>query len=117
ISIQYFTEKVPQNTFDQWMNKADVLWCPIQSETEFFSNKEIYGDTKMSGNIGDAIKYGKAAFFPKNYPSDFEFIINEKENSLREILDFKDENTYDFQNEFSKKKVVADLEKVLESLT
>ena len=116
IFIKYFTEKVPQNTFDEWMNKADVLWCPIQSETEFFSNKEIYGETKMSGNIGDAIKYGKVAFFPENYPSDFEFIINEKENSLREIFDFKDKNTYDFQNEFSKKKVVAELEKVLESL-
>ncbi len=117
IFIKYFTEKVPQNTFDEWMNKADLLWCPIQSETEFFSNKEIYGETKMSGNIGDATTYGKVAFFPKNYPSDFEFIITEKGNSLRDIFDFKDKNTYDFQNEFSKKKVAADLEKVLESLT
>ena len=33
ISIQYFTEKVPQQIFDEWMQKADILWCPIQSET------------------------------------------------------------------------------------
>ena len=116
ISIQYFTEKVSQSLFDEWMNKADVLWCPIQSQTEFFSNKEIYGKTKMSGNIGDAIKYGKMAFFPENYRSDFEFIINEKVNSGGEVFDFNHENSYDFQKKFSKNKILADLEKVLESL-
>ena len=116
ISIQYFTEKVPQYIFDEWMDKANVLWCPIQSETEFFSTEEIYGATKMSGNIGDAIKYGKVAFFPKDYSSDFDFIINEKDNPLQEILDFKFDDLYDFQKEFSKKKIVRDLEKVVESL-
>jgi hypothetical protein len=45
------------------MQKADVLWCPIQQETEFFSHKEIYGTTKMTGNLGDAIKFGKWLFF------------------------------------------------------
>ena len=115
-SIHYFTEKVPQNIFDEWMNKADVLWCPIQSETEFFSNKEFYGTTKMSGNIGDAIKYGKMAFFPQNYQSDFEFVINEKANSGGDIFDFKADDFYDFQQEFSRNKILADLEKVLDSL-
>ena len=61
ISIKYFKEKVPQDVFDDYMQKADVLWCPIQQETEFFSQKEIYGFTKMSGNIGDAVKFGKLA--------------------------------------------------------
>ena len=116
ISIQYFTEKVSQSLFDEWMNKADVLWCPIQSQTEFFSHKEIYGKTKMSGNIGDAIKYGTMAFFPENYRSEFDFIINEKANSGGEVFDFNPENSYDFQKEFSKNKILADLEKVLEAL-
>lgn len=116
VSIQYFTEKVSQPLFDEWMNKADVLWCPIQSETEFFSHKEIYGKTKMSGNIGDAIKYGKMAFFPENYRSDFEFVINEEVNSGSEVFDFNPENSCDFQKEFSKNKILADLEKLLESL-
>ncbi len=115
-SIQYFTKKVPQNIFDESMNKADVLWCPIQSETEFFSNKEIYGKTKMSGNIGDAIKYGKMALFPQNYHSDYEFVINEKANSGGEIFDFKDDDFYDFQQELSRNKILDDLEKVLDSL-
>jgi hypothetical protein len=56
---------VPQNVFDDYMQKADILWCPIQQETEFFSQKEIYGVTKMSGNIGDAIKLENWRFFQK----------------------------------------------------
>ena len=114
ISVQYFTEKVPQLIFDEWMQKADVLWCPIQRETEFFSNREIYGETKMSGNIGDAIKFGKVAFFPENFLSEYEFIKNE--DSLEEILAFKTTNFFDFQKEFNREKVAAELEKVLQSL-
>lgn len=116
ISIKYFTEKVPQNIFDDWMNKADVLWCPIQSQTAFFSNKEIYGQTKMSGNIGDAIKYGKTAFFPINYQSNFDFIINEKEDSKSSIFDFKSEYSYDFQKEFNQQKISNQLEETLKKL-
>ena len=116
LSIKYFTEKVPQPIFDEWMNKADVLWCPIQQETEFFSNNETYGKTKMSGNIGDAIKYGKFAFFPANYHSDLDFIINENKNRTNEILDFNGENSYNFQENFNKEKIRRELENVLKTL-
>lgn len=116
VSIQYFTEKVPQNIFDEWMNAADVLWCPIQRETEFFSHKEIYGKTKMTGNIGDAIKYGKTAFFPENYPTDFEFIINRNNNLGPGIFDFKGDEGAHFRKDFSKNKVKSELEKVLTSI-
>ena len=112
ISIKYFTEKVPQDIFDDYMQKADVLWCPIQQETEFFSQKEIYGFTKMSGNIGDAIKYGKSAIFPENYPSNYSFIIPEK-GSLEDFLFTKKD--VDF-SEFSKEKVLQELEKTIFAL-
>ena len=112
ISIKYFTEKVPQNVFDDYMQKADILWCPIQQETEFFSQKEIYGVTKMSGNIGDAIKFGKLAIFPENYPSKYPFIIPEKV-SLEDALFVKKE--IDF-SEFSKEKVLKQLEKTIFAL-
>ncbi|WP_435523227.1 hypothetical protein [Chryseobacterium indoltheticum] len=36
----YFKERVSQQDFEIWMKKADVLWCPIQQQTEFFSQKE-----------------------------------------------------------------------------
>lgn len=112
ISIKYFTEKVPQNIFDEYMQKADILWCPIQQETEFFSQKEIYGFTKMSGNIGDAVKFGKSAIFPENYPSNYSFIIPEK-GSLGDFLFTKKD--VDF-SEFSKEKVLQELEKTIFAL-
>ena len=112
ISIKYFTEKVPQDIFDGYMQKADVLWCPIQQETAFFSQKEIYGFTKMSGNIGDAIKFRKLAVFPENYPSKYSFIIPEK-GSLGDFLFTKKD--IDF-SEFSKEKVLQELEKTIFAL-
>ncbi len=112
ISIKYFTEKVPQDVFDDYMQKADVLWCPIQQETEFFSQKEIYGITKMSGNIGDAVKFGKLAVFPEDYPSKYSFIIPEK-GSLGDFLFTKKD--VDF-SEFSKEKVLQELEKTIFAL-
>ena len=112
ISIKYFTEKVPQDVFDDYMQKADVLWCPIQQETEFFSQKEIYGFTKMSGNIGDAVKFRKLAVFPENYPSKYSFIIPEK-GSLGDFLFTKKD--VDF-SEFSKEKVLQELEKTIFAL-
>lgn len=112
INITYFPERVSSEIFDQWMKKADVLWCPILEETEFFSNKEIYGKTKMTGNLGDAIKYGKFAVFPKNYSSKLEFIIPEEENVIEQFLRLKD-SKFDFQKDFSREKIQKDIEEVL----
>lgn len=109
ISITYFTEKVSQNVFDEFMQKADILWCPIQQETKFFSQKEIYGVTKMSGNIGDAIKYGKLAVFPESYPSNYSFIVPEKEH----VVDFIFTKEQVYFSEFSKEKVLQGLEKTI----
>ncbi len=49
-----------------------------KKETRFFGITEIYGKTKMSGNIGDAIKYAKPAIFPKSYSASYSFIFKEK---------------------------------------
>lgn len=116
ISIKYFTEKVPQNVFDDYMQKADILWCPIQQETEFFSQKEIYGITKMSGNIGDAIKFGKLAVFPENYPSKYSFIIPEIDNIEAQLYIHQKHLEYDFQENFGKEKVLKQLEKTIFAL-
>lgn len=116
INLIYFTEKVPQNIFDEWMQKADVLWCPVQKETEFFSNKEFYGKTKMSGNIGDAIKYGKTVIFSKNYPNTFPFIISEIDGIEEQFLSIKMQKKYNFQEEFNKEKIQKKLEETLEKL-
>ncbi len=115
ISIQYFTEKVPSKIFDEEMKSADVFWCPVQQETSFFSIKEIYGETKMSGNIGDAIKYGKPSIFPKNFNSDLPFVFveeNDVETQISKLSKLKFEN----ENVFSKEKILEKLQSVMQSL-
>ena len=115
IEIKYFTERVSSIDFENWMQKADVLWCPIQQETEFFSQKEIYGITKMTGNLGDAIKYGKIAIFPANYPSKLDFIVPEKEDIIEQFHSVKN-SRFDFQKDYNKKIVQEKLEKFLNQL-
>ena len=116
ISVKYFTEKVPQQIFDEFMMRADILWCPIRDQTEFFNQKEYYGITKMSGNIGDAIKYGKLAIFPENYPNSHPFIIPENENIEEQIYTYQKWMDYDFREHFAKGTVLKSLEKMLAKL-
>ncbi|MGH1515864.1 hypothetical protein [Chryseobacterium sp. JK1] len=116
IEVTYFSERVSSEEFEKWMQKADVLWCPIQQDTEFFSMKEIYGLTKMTGNLGDAIKYGKLAVFPKNYLSNLEFILPEEESILEQCGKLSMVN-FDFQTKYSKKQVLKNLESILNNLT
>jgi glycosyltransferase involved in cell wall biosynthesis len=115
VDVTYFSERVSQKDFDFWMRKANVLWCPIQPETEFFSQKEIYGNSKMTGNLGDAIKYGKLAVFPENYPCQLDFIIPEQQDILKQFQELKNTD-FDFQLKYSKNTVRENLETVLNSL-
>lgn len=115
VGITHFAERVSQEDFERWMQKADVLWCPIQQESEFFSQKEIYGKTKMTGNVGDAIKFGKLAVFPKNYNSQLDFIIPEQHDLIQQFEELKD-LSFDFQKDYNKKTVREKLEIVLKRL-
>lgn len=115
INLKYFSERVSQVDFEKWMLKADVLWCPIQQETAFFSQKEIYGKTKMTGNLGDAIKFGKPAVFPENYYSHLEFIVPEKSDVIKQFEELKNFH-FDFQKDYNKKTVQQKLQKVLGDL-
>ncbi|MBC7557589.1 MAG: hypothetical protein H7195_11580 [Chryseobacterium sp.] len=116
ISLKYFTEKVSKEKFAENMLCADLLWCPVQEKTEFFSQQETYGKTKMSGNIGDAIKYEKTALFPKHYKTSKPFIIEEETDFEKQILSLPEESQFDFQKNFNKEKVQKDLENILKKL-
>lgn len=107
LNIRYFTEKVSQHIFDEEMKAATVLWCPIQQETSFFSIEERYGTTKVSGNIGDAIKYGKMAVFPSNYEGKYPLICSENI-----IFGLEKPQGKSFEV-FSKKKVQEQVEKMI----
>lgn len=109
LEIIYFEEKVEQSIFDEYMKNADLLWCPIQQETEFFSVREIYGKTKMSGNVGDAIKYKKPAISPESYIGKYPFAISEK--AFFENMSLP--NIKPFFNDFKKEKILEKLEKII----
>ncbi|BAP30352.1 uncharacterized protein CHSO_1315 [Chryseobacterium sp. StRB126] len=115
VSVTYFSDRVSTEDFEVWMQKANVLWCPIQQETEFFSIKEIYGKTKMTGNLGDSIAYGKLAVFPKNYPSTLNFIVPEKENIFEQLSELTNTH-FDFQKSYSRVEVQKRLEQLLNHL-
>ncbi len=115
VSLRYYTEKVPQLEFDNVMRNADVLWCPIQRRTRFFSVAEEYGRTKMSGNIGDAISYAKPAVFPRWFTSPYEFIHQEQVHIDAQLLALKNMQ-YDFLQNYSKETVRTRLEEVLQRL-
>lgn len=115
VKLTYFTEKVPQNLFDEYMKKADVLWCPVQQETEFFSVREFYGLTKMTGNIRDAVKYGKPAIFPQNYKSDYSFIILENQDIENQLILIKNKSL-EISGGFEKKEVQKQFITLIDSL-
>ncbi len=116
VRITYFTERISQQEFEIWMKKADILWCPIQQETTFFSQREVYGKTKMTGNIGDAIKFGKVAVFPESYSSTSDFIIKEEENVIQQFQNLKDFRC-DFQEKYNRDLVLQKLQNMLSDLT
>lgn len=114
VRLKYYNEHVDSEEFTREMLKASVLWCPIREETEFFSITEYYGKTKISGNIGDAITYGKPAIFPKSYTNYYSFVFKEERDIEEQILNLPNQS-YDFTN-FEKTLVLQELESVLASL-
>lgn len=113
VKIIYFEEKVTQDEFDFHMNKATYLWCPLQISTTFFSNDEQYGISKMSGIIGDAIKYKKIAFVPENYPTNHSFLVQDQESLELQLDLFSKLNAEAIFDRFGKQKVLSKLNETL----
>jgi len=110
LGFTFFDSRLSQETFDEWMMMSDLLWCPIQLRTEFFSIGEIYGKTKMSGNVGDAIRYGKTAVFPAEYPTGHPFIVKQRDDIEAQLASRRFRKTFDFQEVYRLTVVRAQLE-------
>ncbi|MDX8338076.1 hypothetical protein SLH46_02705 [Draconibacterium sp. IB214405] len=66
--VETFNSFVPQNKFDEITANANFLIIPTVKETRYKLYKELYGFTKISGNINDMIVYQKPALLPSFYP-------------------------------------------------
>ena len=113
LKLHFYTQKLSNSEFQKILSKADVLWCPIQTKTSFFSLEEIYGKTKSSGNLGDAITFGKKAIFPKSYTSHYPFIVKEADDILAQLNDVLMDTDYDFEKNYSYQNIQKKLEDTL----
>ena len=70
VNIVHFTTIVPSEVYSNYLQNCAIVLCPIYTQTIFQLSKEIYGKTKVSGGINDAINFGKWCFVPTNYVVD-----------------------------------------------
>jgi len=66
--VETFNSFVPQDKFDEITANANFLIVPAVKKTRYKLYKELYGFTKISGNINDMIIYQKPAIIPSFYP-------------------------------------------------
>lgn len=111
LRLIWFEEKIPAEEFDRILAEASLLWCPIRRQTTFLGIGEIYGETKVSGNIFDTAKAGTWGIFPAKYPASHPFIISEEENPLAQFQKLT-EISPDFSG-YSLNETAARLEAVL----
>jgi glycosyltransferase involved in cell wall biosynthesis len=70
LNIISFSDIVPAETYASHLLHCDLILCPIYTNTVFQLSKEIYGKTKVSGGVNDAINFGKWCFVPSSYSVD-----------------------------------------------
>ena len=70
VNIVHFATIVPSEVYSNYLQNCAIVLCPIYTQTIFQLSKEIYGKTKVSGGINDAINFGKWCFVPTNYVVD-----------------------------------------------
>lgn len=87
---------VGNDTFDLEMYRADCVLAPVQVHTKNEQFDEVYGRTKMTGIVGDMIKYAVPAIVPSdlNMPKELEgsFLTYSSDSELGshivDLLDF-----------------------------
>lgn len=64
--IIYFKDELPEKDFTAILNASDLLWSPLKIATSIFDGiKEVYGQTKNSGNTHDAVRFAKPMLIHK----------------------------------------------------
>ncbi len=64
----YDTILIPQPEYDRVMKEAHFLFSPVQVETKICGNvPEVYGISKSSGALSDAVRHAKPLILPEAY--------------------------------------------------
>lgn len=63
--ISFYKEVIPENQFQQIISSSSLILSPLVSATTIHDNiVEVYGESKGSGNVYDAIRHGKPLIVP-----------------------------------------------------
>ena len=110
-TLTYFQERVSVSDFHQWMSAADALYCPVHQATTYFSGAEYYGVTKISGNIGDAIRYGKPIILPASMAKQYPFGIADAgiDENFESVLQAAAHLRFDFAKDFNRQKIADEI--------
>ena len=114
IRIIYYDDYISQEAFENVLKAAHLVLCPLQEKTFFMGVNEYYGKTKITGNINDAIKFGKPIILPDHYKAKDFFIFTEQDDIEKQIKNIATK-VFEFE-EFSKEKVLRKLEDALTQL-
>jgi hypothetical protein len=91
-NVQYHRDWVPVEQFEQILESTQVIVSPIRETNVRNTVTEIYGRSKGSGSLGDAIRYGKPLALPEHYevPPEAESIVRSysDKSELAEIIQF-----------------------------
>lgn len=93
-NIELFDGWIPEAEFQQAIRAAHVVIAPLVRTSTTFPIEELYGNTKASGSVMDAIKHAKPLIIPEFYPIDDEVAsstlgyssIDELEDAIRSLL-------------------------------
>lgn len=114
LELIYFTHRVSNELFQMHMRSADVLWSPVKRTNWFFSGKEYYGSTKMTGALGEAISFGKPIVLPHFYYSTFPLAFQESSDLFGLFQRLHGKDLVDLES-YSKSAQLSSLETLLSS--
>lgn len=70
INIVTYNKFIENSTFEAVINMSDFILIPLKKNVKFTLFKETYSKTKISGNVNDAIRFGKPAIINSDYELD-----------------------------------------------
>jgi glycosyltransferase involved in cell wall biosynthesis len=91
--ISFYNEIIPENQFQQIIAASSLILSPLISTTTIHDGiVEVYGESKGSGNVYDAIRHAKPLIIPSTVTVPEEIIsscikYNSKDNLVEQLLE------------------------------